>query len=749
MDPTAEQVVERVSFGLTQLNFLPLILIAGAVSLLVIYLLNLRTRLFVNKRWSYFFYGLRVAAILIMLLAILHPILRYRKVYKSQAGIALALDTSESMAHADDKGTGISRIEKSVKFLRDQRIQFFNKLQTRGDVQTYGFDSKVYSLDYKSIKTGLAAAGRQTNLIGILDTATQESKAHNVKSMILISDGVHTTGGDVSQSMARLNFPVYVIGMGKSEGEMQAWRDVSLDRVKANDVGLKDQESVVRLTVKQSGFANREFPMTIREGENMIGTQQLKLDSNPQKTIDVAFKPKSAGLQTFTIEIPHDSMDQIDENDKIQFSMFVTESKIKVLYIEGALRWEYKHLKRYMQSDPAIEAAYIIRTGGTQFYQQGRLKVKLKNGFPASRQELEKFDVVILGNLPEGFPDQNAIKLLNDYVSSKGKGVLFIAGLDLLNNAAKNPALKKMLPVNANLNSKVLETPMRMNISPQGRGNPLMRGIQANLGRLKIDRVYTVNNLKPAATEFLSAQAQEKKYPLMATMNVGKGRSAVLLSDRFWVWDSQRKPGQDAVAARLWGQLIRRCANYEVDEDGDQIFVMLASDQTFYQPKASVALRARVRKDLVEGKKGKQVRVTAKVLRDGRDETTIRLNQKSGADFGAGFVPSQSGNYVVELTGKADKLEQTERLVFKVGNPFQERERIAQNEALLRDIALSSGGKYYRLDNALQILDRIDKKFYRRENRQEVSVSETPWYFGILFALFCVEWSLRRRKRLI
>ena len=85
----------------------------------------------------------------------------------------------------------------------------------------------------------------------------------------------------------------------------------------------------------------------------------------------------------------------------------------------------------------------------------------------------------------------------------------------------------------------------------------------------------------------------------------------------------------------------------------------------------------------------------------------------------------------------------------KVGDPFHEMERISQDESFLRDIASSTGGKYFTLNEAPRILNIIDRKFFKRESRKETPVASSPWYFGILFALCCVEWTLRRGRRLI
>ena len=71
--------------------------------------------------------------------------------------------------------------------------------------------------------------------------------------------------------------------------------------------------------------------------------------------------------------------------------------------------------------------------------------------------------------------------------------------------------------------------------------------------------------------------------------------------------------------------------------------------------------------------------------------------------------------------------------------------------AVLLGVALScthaSAGK--PVIGADQIVENIKSQQRVREHRTEVSIPESPWYFLAVMLVCGVEWSLRRKKRLI
>jgi len=55
---------------------------------------------------------------------------------------------------------------------------------------------------------------------------------------------------------------------------------------------------------------------------------------------------------------------------------------MRILYIEGEPRWEYKFIRRAMEDDTSIDLTAVVRTTQKQTYQQGGVDGELVDGFP-------------------------------------------------------------------------------------------------------------------------------------------------------------------------------------------------------------------------------------------------------------------------------------------------------------------------------------------------------------------------------
>ena len=130
----------------------------------------------------------------------------------------------------------------------------------------------------------------------------------------------------------------------------------------------------------------------------------MKVD--PQgKPVKVRLKhqPTEAGEKIYVIEVPVQEGETDRDNNVLERSVFVRETKlIKVLYVEGYARYEFRFLKTLLERESA-------RTKGNKTID---LKVLLIDADPdyaaedksalvdfPTKAELDQFDVVILGDV--------------------------------------------------------------------------------------------------------------------------------------------------------------------------------------------------------------------------------------------------------------------------------------------------------------------------------------------------------------
>ena len=75
--------------------------------------------------------------------------------------------------------------------------------------------------------------------------------------------------------------------------------------------------------------------------------------------------------------------------------------RIDVLVLQGAWRWDFKYLRRVLESDPNFSFTGFLPRGPGLYMQYGEPERGVQlSGFPGTRAELSGFDIIILAPLP-------------------------------------------------------------------------------------------------------------------------------------------------------------------------------------------------------------------------------------------------------------------------------------------------------------------------------------------------------------
>ena len=87
--------------------------------------------------------------------------------------------------------------------------------------------------------------------------------------------------------------------------------------------------------------------------------------------------------------------------------------------------------KRMLEQDPTVDARTMVRTGAERFLTTGRGAVTMKDGFPASLEELAKGRGVSLGDRPRKFWSDSQLDTLERWVSEREGGLLLLGGREM------------------------------------------------------------------------------------------------------------------------------------------------------------------------------------------------------------------------------------------------------------------------------------------------------------------------------
>jgi hypothetical protein len=118
-------------------------------------------------------------------------------------------------------------------------------------------------------------------------------------------------------------------------------------------------------------------------------------------------------------------------------------------------------------------------------------------------------------------------------------------------------------------------------------------------------------------------------------------------------------------------------------------------------------------------------------------------------DYQAEFKPDEQGLYKIELTAKKGGTTLgTAASSFLVTELNREFHDAAQNVELLKRIAAETGGKYFPLGKASDLVEELTYLEGKNSERISLDLWDMPFNLLLLLGLASAEWFLRKRKGL-
>jgi hypothetical protein len=260
----------------------------------------------------------------------------------------------------------------------------------------------------------------------------------------------------------------------------------------------------------------------------------------------------------------------------------------------------------------------------------------------------------------------------------------------------------------------------------------------------------TLTGAKPGATVILEASAindRSRTTPLLVEERYGRGRSMALTASDTWRWRMEL-PSQNNYHETFWRQMLR----YLVSATPGQYEV--AAERDVYTKGDPVILRGEVSDKKFNPVADAQVVARVTKPSGATVETPLRINygegpQRAGADYRNEFAPDENGLYKVEMTARrGGETLGTAQSTFLITDRTREFHDAAQNIELLKRAAAETGGKYFPLSDATDLLDEITMLEGKNSERVSKDLWDMPINFILLVGLAGAEWFLRKRKGL-
>jgi hypothetical protein len=617
----------------------------------------------------------------------------------------------------------------------------------------------------------------------------------------MLTDGVTTkdeTLGQVAEYAGQRGVPLFFVGIG-DDHEV---RDLKLHDLQVEDTVYVHDRVMFEARLTGRGYKDMTVKVALKlrqkDGkEKVLKRQDVRIDKrgNPVK-VQFSDQPDTPGERLYIVEV---EMPRVGPEEKppnpadlrLQRNVFVQDTKlIKVLYVESTPRYEFRFIKTLLERESpdkkknkSIELKVLLTDADEGFPAQDATALP---AFPATKEELDAYDVVILGDVdPRSRKIGDAgLRRLAEFVSKRGGGLLMIAGTQFSPHAYRGTAVAEVLPIESSglapIEPEDRPDGYRPELTPVGRRHPIFRFTPDDGDNLVIWQrlapmywwsegyrtkpLAEVLAVHPRVKADAKALGGQQGHPLVAQHFVGAGRCMFFGFEETWRW---RFREDEFHFNQFWLRTVRylsrsrisrttlrldRQAPYRV---GEPIKVTVQFPDNSLVP----GLRP-------DGKGPDKIDVKVMVEHkpapgpDGEGETEIQTLQLakvegSWATYEGILVRTREGKYKFSLTNPDVSKQQpsgekpnAEAIVIQ---PPGELDRLRMNIEELKQAAEATDGQFYTLASADRVLDDLPAGV-----RVDVSTPRPPeplWNHLVLFllvlGLLASEWVLRKRKHLL
>lgn len=598
-------------------------------------------------------------------------------------------------------------------------------------------------------------SGEATRLGSAVRTVLDDLRGTAPAAIVLLSDGVNTDGPSLVEAAAyarRKGVPLFTVGLGDD----RPIRDLKLTDLLVDDVVFVDDLTYFEAKLSGAAFEGRQVEVTLRrEGKpGVLARTKVTVgpDDRPQP-VRIAYRPKEEGEFRFVMEVTPQEGELQTDNNRLEKTVRVRKEKIRVLLVQAYPSYEFRFLRNMLARDATIELNTVLQDADLEYAEEDSTALR---AFPTRREELFKYDVILLGDANPAALSPSMMQNLVEFVDQPGKGgaLVAIAGPRYMPLAYRETPLARLLPVDpatarntepAHTDKEAfLVQPTELGLSKpslQLGDTPAENAtIWAHLPPLNWLLEATPRQGAQVLAEASNRTAPEgRRWPVVALQYVGAGKVLFHATDETWRW---RFRVGDVFFARYWIQTIRYLSRSKLAEGARS--AVLSTDRREYRRGEQVQLRVRFTDDRLAPAADDGVTIVLEHQGHSSRRVQLHRNSVSRGTFEGVLANPAIGSYhawmaVPSVEGRSPAAD------FVVVAPPGEFERIPMDAAELQTAAQRTKGVFYTMTNADQLANDLP------EGRQVPIESLPPrplWNKWPVLAVFLVllltEWLLRK-----
>ena len=711
---------------------------------------------------------LRAALLVLVVVLLAAPALRIARETVEADWVLVLADRSRSMT-IRDAGPPSAPIERD-KTLRDALTgaqDTWNKIATERRLVWLGFAGGAFDLEAvgpntEGVVLGLPS-GDRTRLDDALSQALQRAAARPISGIIVFTDG-RTSAPPSRATVRRLQAAaarVFVVPLGSSE----ARGDLAIAKVDTPKRAFVRDEVPVEVEIERPNPDVASAKATVRLVDAISGATITSADvpafadGESTKTVTLLAKTDAAGQRDWRIELDAGPADLVTENNQRDARIDIVDRPLRVLYVDGYPRWEYRYLKNLLVRESTIESSILLLSADRDFAQEGTMPIAR---LPRTQEEFSLFDLIIIGDVPAGYFTPEQLEGIRDQVAQRGTGLLWLGGERATPKSWEGTPLAELLPMRAPLALSAVGVPVNMIVAPAATKLGLLKlgggdswpaelaDPKVGWSRLEWAQNIPPEQLKPTAETLAFGSpiggegTSVAEVPLVIAMKYGAGEVVYVATDEIWRWRYGRG---ERYTEQVWLPLVRMLGREALAGGGEAATLRAIPSRVQLGQSVRVELvlnDARLAESSVGRTDGP---VAAQVTSpDGGRTIEVELTRTGRTgEFAVSIAPEEIGRHQVRVvSGTASGSEVT----FECDRPDEELRRAAADHSLLQQLAEDTGGAVVTPEDLANLPQLLPKRSVVTEQATLDPLWDSPLALILVIFLATTEWLGRRWLRL-
>ena len=734
--------------------------------------------------------GVRLAALLLLVLIWLDPIMATIHIRNVPACVIVLADASTSMGIADAGGAADelprTRAEAVRELLRRDDGEWLRRLAERNELRVYTFGDRPHRRALASSDSNSSSATRPasqpawawdatedaTDLGAALTRALDDARDQPIAALIVFSDGAFNRGMavDALAAIARgARVPIYAISVGAA----QEPPNLRVARLTAPRTGAQGDPLELRAQIEAAGLPRQRVTVELTRRpsdaaedakDEVVETREIEVGDGAPADLDFVVDADAAGEFVFSLRVAGPAQEAVERDNTRRVVVRVLDERLRVLLVAGHASFDYRRVTQLFERDGSIELSCWLQSADENALRDGDVPI---DHLPRDPSEIFEYDVLLLMDPDPGELNSSWALAVRRLIDEFRGGVLFQAGPQYATRFLRDERLTDLLsilPVASDPDADVRiseQGAYRTSASPlappdEAWGHPLLRlNDDDDVNRRMWDALpgvfwyLPVLRERPLATVLLrhGGRAHAGRYGqpvLLSVQPFGGGRTAFLAFDSTWRWRATAEPYFN----RFWIQLVRYLGQARRQGSNKRGSIELARDDVRVGDVLDVEVRM----------------LDEKFLPWRAEEIAAEVRTEDGAArlLALKAIPARPGWFearlAVDWTGPAlirtplpdDAAGAGLTKYLYVEEPDLEFQTLRSRPDLMAQLADETSGAALKLADAEGLPGRIENgDRVLRSRGPDEPLWDNGWTMSLIALLLGVEWVVRRRHYLL